>query len=61
MSTGSAAARIAATCSLMVFRLDSYKQFLAVEESTYQLIAQVDRAPITRFEYERGAASKPPP
>jgi hypothetical protein len=39
--------------------LDSHQQFLAVEESTYQLIAQVDRAPIIRFEYERGAASKP--
>ncbi len=39
--------------------LDSYQQFLAVEESTYQLIAQVDRAPIMRFEYERGATSKP--
>ncbi|MGH3874169.1 MAG: hypothetical protein ACRDSR_22155 [Pseudonocardiaceae bacterium] len=39
--------------------LDSYQQFLAVEESTYQLIAQVDRAPIIRFEYERGATSKP--
>ncbi|MGH3767948.1 MAG: hypothetical protein ACRDS0_10115 [Pseudonocardiaceae bacterium] len=39
--------------------LDSYQQFLAVEESTYQLIAQVDRAPIMRFEYERGATTKP--
>ncbi len=39
--------------------LDSDQQFLAVEESTYQLIAQVDRAPIMRFEYERGATSKP--
>lgn len=39
--------------------LDSYQQFLAIEESTYQLIAHVDRAPIMRFEYERGATSKP--
>ena len=38
--------------------LDSYQQFLAVTELTYQLIAQVDRAPIMRFEYERGATSK---
>lgn len=39
--------------------LDSCHQYLAVEESTYQLIAEVDRAPIIRFEYERGATRKP--
>ena len=39
--------------------LDSHQQYLAVEESTYQLVAQVDRAPIFRFEYERAARSKP--
>lgn len=39
--------------------LDSRREFLAVEESTYQLIAHVDRAPIIRFEYERGATTKP--
>lgn len=39
--------------------LDSRQQYLAVEESTYQLIAEVDRAPIIRFEYERGATTKP--
>ena len=32
---------------------------LTVEESTYQLVAQVDRPPIFRFEYERAARSKP--
>ncbi len=39
--------------------LDSYQRFLAVEESTYQLIATLDREPIFRFEYERAAQSKP--
>ncbi|MPZ67289.1 MAG: hypothetical protein GEU83_17890 [Pseudonocardiaceae bacterium] len=39
--------------------LDSHDEFLAVEKSTYQLIATVDREPIFRFEYERAATSKP--
>jgi hypothetical protein len=39
--------------------LDSRGRYLAIHESTYQLIANVDRAPIIRFEYEREGTSKP--
>jgi hypothetical protein len=38
---------------------DSDGTYLAVHESTYQLIASLDRAPIIRFEYEREGRTKP--
>ncbi|GLZ39933.1 hypothetical protein [Actinokineospora sp. NBRC 105648] len=40
-------------------RVDSSRSFLAVEKSTMKLSADVDRAPIVRWDYERDAHSKP--
>ena len=39
--------------------LDSSRKYLAVEKSTFKLVADLDRAPIIRWDYERKAHSKP--
>lgn len=39
--------------------LDTSGRYLAIQESRYALVADVDRTPILRFEYERNSSSKP--
>ncbi|MFI8567318.1 hypothetical protein ACIGGF_12220 [Rhodococcus sp. NPDC078407] len=39
--------------------LDSQGQYLAVENSTYRLVASIDKTPMVRVEYERGSRRKP--
>ena len=38
---------------------DAFSQWLAVEHSTFELKASIDRAPIIRWDYDRDAHSKP--
>lgn len=38
---------------------DEFSQWLAVEHSTFELKARIDRAPIIRWDYDRDAHSKP--
>ena len=44
-----------------IFKLctDSHSKHLAVEHSTFELKANLDRAPIIRWDYDRDARSKP--
>ncbi|NIL74829.1 hypothetical protein RhoFasB10_00921 [Rhodococcus sp. B10] len=39
--------------------LDSQDRYLAVENSTYRLVAAIDKTPMVRLEYERNARRKP--
>ncbi|MFT4042856.1 MAG: hypothetical protein QM673_06805 [Gordonia sp. (in: high G+C Gram-positive bacteria)] len=39
--------------------LDTSGRYLAIQESRYALVAEVDRTPILRYEYERVSSSKP--
>lgn len=40
-------------------RLDSVNRYLAVDESKYSILANLDRTPILRFEYSRSMLSAP--
>ncbi len=46
--------KISAAC-----QMDTTGQYLAVEESTYDLLAEVDRAPLLRIHYRRYQQSEP--
>ena len=51
--------RIAGMKISVACQLDTTGQYLAVEESTYDLLAEVDRAPLLRFHYRRYQRSEP--
>lgn len=51
--------KIATLVASVKCRLDSVDRYLAVEHSTYSVLAEVDRTPIIRYEYQRDMSVAP--